>query len=324
MKKSLMLGALFIAAVNAYSADDNRAVVTDNPSDFYLLNVYDTVIVPSGILTSFTRQYPNASRVVWYRYTPANVSIEPNIWYSTMDANDYYTSFLWNDDEYIAWYDNGSWIHSTQRIDDSELPDAVHRAIRRDYPGFVITDVDIEHEKSQRYYEVKLDKGNTRWKVLYSPAGTEVKKKMKSLSKIDADAAMVADFEKRYPDVTSVTWYRYVPADRIDLLPSDWDYAMDENDYEVRYTMDGNDFVAYYDNGRWLRSEALTFDRAKLPASVSNAINSQYAGYTIKDVDREDHDDRVVYEVELVKGNEKCKIQYYNDGNIAKKKCKMK
>ncbi|MEJ8844032.1 PepSY-like domain-containing protein [Lacibacter sp. H375] len=307
MKKVLMLCAVYVMAVNAYSSHGS-----------------DTIIVPSRIQTSFVKLYPNARNVVWYRYTPPNIVVEPGVWYSTMDTSDYYSRFFWNDDEYIAWYDNGSWIHSTQRIDDSEIPDAVSQAIRREYPGFVITDVDIEHEDKQRLYEVKLDKGNTRWNVLYTPTGAVVKKKLKTLSKVDAEAAMVSDFESRYPNASTVTWYRYAPADRIDVLPSDWDYSMDENDFEVRYTLDGSDYAAYYDNGRWVRSEALTFDRTKLPTSVSNAINSQYAGYTIKDVDREDDANQVVYEVELVKANEKCKIHYSTAGNIVKKKCKTK
>ena len=322
MKKVLIVCAVFLAAVNVASAGEDRSSSQNFRSSY--LNESDTIIVPSGIQTSFVRLYPNASRVVWYRYTPANIVIEPGMWYSTMDTSDYYANFWWNDDEYIAWYDNGSWIHSTQRIDRSELPDQVSQAIRREYPGFVITDVDIEHEQNQKLYEVKLDKGDTRWNVHYSPTGTVVKKKMKNLSKIDAEATMVSDFESRYPNASAVTWYRYSPTDRIDLLPSDWEYVLDDKDYEVRYTMDGNEYVAYYDNGRWVRSETMVFDQSKLPASVTNAINTQYAGYTIKEVDREDDANQILYEVELVKGNEKCKIHYSTAGTIVKKKCKMK
>jgi uncharacterized membrane protein YkoI len=321
MKRVLMLCAVTLA-LHASSAKERRELSIKSP--VFNLHEADTVIVPSGIQTSFSKLYPNASRVVWYRYTPAKGVMEPGVWYYNLDTSDYYASFFWNDDEYIAWYDNGSWIHSTQRIDRSELPDPVNQAIRKEYPGFIITDVDIEHDNNQKLYEVKLDKGNTRWNVHYSPSGSVVKKKMKNLSKADAEATMTADFESRYPNASTVTWYRFSPADRIDLLPSDWEYALDENDYEVRYTMDGNDYVAYYDNGRWVRSQAMTFDRSKLPASVSNAINSQYAGYSIQDVDREDDANQVIYEVELVKGNEKCKIHCSTDGSIVKKKCKMK
>ena len=322
MKKILMMAAVLLTAASAASASDGRSASQNSKSVY--VNQPDTVIVPSGIQTSFVRLYPNANRVVWYRYTPANIVIEPGMWYSTMDTSDYYANFWWNDDEYIAWYDNGAWIHSTQRIDRSDLPDQVSQAISREYPGFVVTDVDIEHDQNQKLYEVKLDKGNTRWNVHYSPTGTVVKKKMKNLSKVDAEAAMVTDFETRYPTASTVTWYRYSPADRTDLVPSDWQYALDDQDYEVRYIMDGNEYVAYYDNGKWLRSETMVFDRSKLPASVTNAINSQYAGYSIKDVDREDEDKQIIYEVELVKGNEKCKIHYAADGTIVKKKCKMK
>jgi len=86
--------------------------------------------------------------------------------------------------------------------------------------------------------------------------------------------------------------------------------------------MDGTNYVAYYDNGSWIRSATMDFDVSKLPSSVKNAINMQYAGYTISDVDREDNKGQVLYEVELVKGNQKCKIHYTADGNVSKKKCR--
>jgi len=80
--------------------------------------------------------------------------------------------------------------------------------------------------------------------------------------------------------------------------------------------------VCDYDNGVWVRGETTVFDPKKLPATINDAISKQYAGYIIKDVDREESKSQVLYEVELVKGNEKCKIHYTADGSIAKKKCR--
>src|SRR5262245_42104203 len=107
---------------------------------------------PAKIQTSFTAKYPNATNVKWYNYTAPEGKIEPGYWYSTLDGNDYYVSFNWNDDDYIAWYDNDNWIYSTQRIDDTELPLPVSQAVASQFPGFAIIDVDKEHDMKQELY----------------------------------------------------------------------------------------------------------------------------------------------------------------------------
>ncbi|HEX7844234.1 MAG TPA: PepSY-like domain-containing protein, partial [Chitinophagaceae bacterium] len=210
---------------------------------------FTDTLPPVVIQTSFTKRYPSATNVRWYRYSPTTTVVEPGYWYSTLDPNDYYVSFMWNDDDYIAWYDNNEWIYSTQRIDNTALPEAVSRAISSQYPGFIITDVDREHDQKQMLYEVKLQKGNQRWNVHYTPEGAVFKKKQRDLTRVDAETAMSTDFEKRYPNSSEVVWYKYDPYDRIEVLPGDWNYNMDANDYEVIFTSDGNQYVAYYDNG---------------------------------------------------------------------------
>lgn len=283
----------------------------------------DTIIVPVAIRNSFMTMYPNASRVVWYRYTPFETTLEPGVWYYTMDTSDYYVSFNWDDADYIAWYDNGSWIRSTQRIDNTELPDVVSRVISSEYPGYVITDVDFERDNKQNLYEVKLVKGNQKWNLHLTPAGAIVKKKSSTLNTATAGTDMMTDFQTRYPNASGVTWYSYYPDERVEVLPSDWDYNMDASDYEVRFTADGSDYVAYYDNGKWIRSETLTYSQKNLPSTVNQAITRDFAGYSIKDVDREDNINQVLYEVELQKGTDKCKIHYTADGSVVKKKCKV-
>jgi len=102
---------------------------------------------------------------------------------------------------------------------------------------------------------------------------------------------------------------------------------MDANDYEVRFKMDGADRVAWYDNGKWVRSESMTMSssnasNAKLPANINDLLKTQYSGYTVKDVETEQSSTRTVYEIELAKGNEKCKVFYTAEGAIIKKKCR--
>jgi uncharacterized membrane protein YkoI len=135
---------------------------------------------------------------------------------------------------------------------------------------------------------------------------------------------MTTDFTTRYPNSTEVVWYRYSPEDRVYVYPTDWDYNMDATDYEVRYKMDGTEYSAWYDNGKWVRTESMTMNanNAKLPANINDLLKTQYSGYTVKDVETEQSSTRTVYEIELAKGNEKCKVFYTAEGAIIKKKCR--
>jgi uncharacterized membrane protein YkoI len=261
---------------------------------------------------------------VWYQYVPDKTqTVDPTVWYYGLDDKDYYVTFNWQDADYIAWYDNGTWIRSSQNIDNIDLPADVMRAVNTQYPGFRIADVDLEHDNKQDLYEVKLVKGDTKWNVHYMANGTVARKKERHLSKYDPQAEMTTDFTTRFPNSTDVVWYRYTPDDRVDVLPTDWDYNMDATDYEVRFKMDGTDYQAYYNDGKWVRSEAVLMgNTSKLPANINDMLKTQYAGYTVKDVETEQNSARTVYEIELAKGNEKCKIFYTSEGAIIKKKCR--
>lgn len=315
----ILLCAALIATSNSYAKN-----VSPDPAKGYQFTPLneDTIIVPVEIRTAFTTMYPNATRVTWYQYKPATMKVDPVEWYYVLDEKDYYVSFLMDDADHIAWYDNGKWIHSSTSIDNTDLPTPISQAITTQFPGYVITEVDLEKGKNDLMYEVNLEKGADQWKVHFTPTGSIVKKKQKTANVAQVEDAMAKDFETRYPNASEVTWYKFVPRERVDLLPSDWEYGMDENDYQVRYTLDGIEYVAYYDNGVWVRGETTVFDPKKLPVTINDAISKQYAGYMIMDVDREESKNQVLYEVELVKGNEKCKIHYTADGSITKKKCR--
>ena len=105
--------------------------------------------------------------------------------------------------------------------------------------------------------------------------------------------------------------------------PSDWNYALDENDYVVRFNWDNADYYAYYDDGNWIRATTVVADHAKLPATVNDAIRAQFAGYTIVEVDKEHDKDRVTYEVDLEKGEDKIKATFDENGTVVKKKSKI-
>lgn len=283
----------------------------------------DTVIVPVAIRTSFDAKYPKATKVIWYQYTPdKTMPADPEVWYYGLDDKDYYVTFNWNDADYIAWYDNGNWIRSSQTIDDIDLPADVMRAINTQYPGYRIQDVDLEHDNKQELYEVKLIKGDSKWNVHYTANGNVARKKERHMNKSNPQAEMTSDFSTRYPNASEVVWYTYTPDERVEVLPTDWDYGMDASDYEVRFKMDGSDYQAWYNDGKWVRSEVVMTNPAKLPANINTLLQTQYNGYTIKDVETDQNNNRTVYEIALTKGNEKCKVFYTSDGAIIKKKCR--
>ena len=261
---------------------------------------------------------------MWYQYTPdKTATADPTVWWYPLDDKDYYVTFNWQDADYIAWYDNGNWIRSSQNIDNIDLPADVMRAVNTQYPGFRIADVDLERDNKQDLYEVKLVKGDTKWNVHYLANGSVARKKERHLNKYDPQAEMTTDFTTRFPNSSDVVWYRYTPDDRVEVLPTDWDYNMDASDYEVRFKMDGTDYQAWYNDGKWVRSEAaMMTNTSKLPATINDALKTQYAGYTIKDVETEQNSNRTIYEIELSKGNEKCKVHYTSEGAIIKKKCR--
>ena len=322
---SILLITALLAGSNLFQSPDGNVSSKDlTKSALISCSTTDTVIVPVTIRTSFETKYPKATKVVWYQYMPDKTQTpDPTVWYYSLDDKDYYVTFNWEDADYIAWYDNGAWIRSSQNIDNIDLPADVMRSINTQYPGFRIVDVDLERDNKQDLYEVKLVKGDTKWNVHYLANGSVARKKERHLNKYDPQAEMTTDFTTRFPNSTEVVWYRYTPDERVDMVPTDWDYNMDATDYEVKFKMDGTDYQAYYNDGKWVRSEAVLMgNTSKLPANITDLLKTQYNGYTVKDVETEQNSTRTVYEIELAKGNEKCKVFYTSEGAIIKKKCR--
>lgn len=320
---SILFFAALIAGGNFFETPDANVASKDLTKSSFSCSTVDTVIVPVEIRTSFDTKYPKATKVMWYQYSPEKTKpTDPTVWYYGLDDKDYYVTFYWDDADYIAWYDNGNWIRSSKTVDNIDLPADVMRSINTQYPGFRIADVDMEKDNKQELYEVKLVKGDTKWNVHYMPNGTVARKKERHSTKTDPQTVMTTDFSTRYPNATEVVWYSYTPDERIEVLPTDWDYNMDASDYEVRFKMDGSEHQAFYNDGKWVRSEVVMSNPAKLPANINTAIQTQYSGYTIKDVETEQNTNRTIYEIELTKGNEKCKVHYTAEGAIIKKKCR--
>ena len=127
-------------------------------------------------------------------------------------------------------------------------------------------------------------------------------------------------FTTKYPNATNVTWRRYEPYQSIEWDWAGWP-ALDTNDYAVSYNWDGTEYWSWYDeNNNWIGTVSTVTDHASLPAAVNKTIQTQYPGYTIVSVDKENDKNRTAYEVELSKGEDKAKLLVAEDGSVLKKK----
>ena len=143
-------------------------------------------------------------------------------------------------------------------------------------------------------------------------------------TRVDVPPAAKTSFETKYPNASNVRWSRYeAPADRSTMEASDWNYNLDSNDYVVMFNWDNADYYAWYDDGNFVRASTRVSDHSKLPASVNDAIRKQFADYKIVEVDKEHDKDRVVYEVDFEKGEDKMKVTFDENGTVVKKKGKV-
>ena len=113
-------------------------------------------------------------------------------------------------------------------------------------------------------------------------------------------ATIRTSFDTKYPKATKVMWYQYTPDKTQTVDPTAWYYGLDDKDYYVTFYWDDADYIAWYDNGNWIRSSK-TVDNIDLPADVMRSINTQYPGFRIADVDMEKDNNQELYEVKLAK-----------------------
>jgi hypothetical protein len=155
------------------TASSSAATNTDNTSA-------KSVDVPPATRSNFESKYPNASNVTWTYYGEPYTAIDWE-WtdWPVVDNKDYVVRYNWQGLDYYSWYDeNGEWIGTTSVITDySTLPAAVNNTISKDFNGYSITAVDKENDKNREAYEIDLEKGTDKMKVLISADGTVLKKK---------------------------------------------------------------------------------------------------------------------------------------------------
>jgi hypothetical protein len=96
-----------------------------------------------------------------------------------LDTSDYTAKFNWDGRDYWVWYDDqGEWVGTVTNITDfSTLPAAVTATINSSYSGYTITSASMENDKNRNAYEIHLEKGSDKMKVLVDENGKIMKKK---------------------------------------------------------------------------------------------------------------------------------------------------
>lgn len=99
--------------------------------------------VPSNLNDAFNKEYPKASDVEWEK-----------------EMDNYKVEFDLNRHEHEVWYNaSGSVLKKEQEITESELPQAIRDAIKSNYAGYRVDDVEMIWQNNASTYEVELEKG---------------------------------------------------------------------------------------------------------------------------------------------------------------------
>jgi hypothetical protein len=131
-------------------------------------------------------------------------------------------------------------------------------------------------------------------------------------------------FTEKYPTAKEVEWTKYEA--EMQPLDIDWDLTgwapLDTTVYTANYMMDNTDYWSWYTaSGDWIATVA-SIPSNGLPEAVNKTLQSEFAGYTITSVNKENDKNRTAYEIKMEKGEDKMKALIDESGNVMKKKGK--
>jgi hypothetical protein len=141
---------------------------------------------------------------------------------------------------------------------------------------------------------------------------------------VQVPVATRTSFEAKYPQASDVNWVYHYDAD----VPIDWELAgwptIDTTYYVATFDQGNDDYWIWYDdNGEWIATVSEVSDNSSLPAAVNNTLKSQFPGYTIVSIDKENDKNRTAYEIDLENGADKMKALIAENGKLLKKKGKV-
>lgn len=161
-------------STEATAGTDSSTVSTTTPQ----MEDNTSVAVPETIRADFQSKYPTATNVSWRKYEPVHTLEWDWTGWPVLDTGDYAVSYTWDGTQYWAWYDdNNNWIGTVSTVTDHvSLPAAVNKAVQDAFPGYTIESIDRENDKDRTAYEIELNKGEDKAKMLIAEDGKVLKK----------------------------------------------------------------------------------------------------------------------------------------------------
>jgi len=149
-------------------------------------------------------------------------------------------------------------------------------------------------------------------------------KKIKSGKPVEVMPVIQTKFTEKYPQAKEVEWFKY--DNTVEPIDIDWDLSgwtpVDTSLYSATYVIDNNDYWSWYTpSGDWVATVS-TVPSNGLPEAVNKTLESQFPGYTITSVNKENDKNRTAYEIKMEKGEDKMKALIDENGNVMKKKGK--
>jgi hypothetical protein len=153
---------------------------------------------------------------------------------------------------------------------------------------------------------------------------TDKMDKVITVKTVEVTHVVKTKFETKYPKATKVEWTKYEAVPPIDL---DWELTgwptLDSMDYAAKYSIDNTDYWTWYTpEGEWIATVS-TINVAGVPDAVNKTLQSQFEGYAVTSVNKENDKNRTAYEIKMEKGEDKMKALIDEKGNIMKKKGKV-
>jgi hypothetical protein len=183
--KNWLLGSA-VAAVLAScgdagsKTDDADTTVTTGNTTIETQTTKKNVDVPVATRTSFEAKYPQASDVNWVYHYDADYPIDWELaGWPTVDTTYFVATWNQNNDDYWVWYDeDGQWLGTVSEVNDhASLPSAVNKTLQSDFASYKIVSIDKENDKNRTAYEIDLENGADKLKVLIAENGKVMKKK---------------------------------------------------------------------------------------------------------------------------------------------------
>uniref|UniRef100_UPI0040482177 PepSY-like domain-containing protein n=1 Tax=Mariniflexile sp. TaxID=1979402 RepID=UPI0040482177 len=116
---------------------------------------------------------------------------------------------------------------------------------------------------------------------------------------------------------------RAVQIQFLELEPSahNIDWSLNKHLYRAYYTLDEHKYTSYFDkDGNWLETES-EIDRSELPVEILNTVTEKLNDYTIIDIELvKTADNKILYEIDLQKGDKIYDILFNEAGKILRKK----